>query len=180
MRNDLWSLKATFVCIAFSVSCSSTTSKSSDDDQMPPTTTQADVEAWLATGKYKSWHCEAAPHAPRGPSAHGPFNRICTNNLVSSNATATGVWPKGAAAVKEFYATQSAATPASYALYAKTQADSANGANWFYYEKAPDGTLYAKGELGATICTGCHGAAGTDAAHTPSPGGRDFVYTPVP
>jgi hypothetical protein len=29
------------------------------------------------------------------------------------------------------------------------------------------------------ICVGCHVAAGSDAAHTPSPGGRDQVYTPV-
>jgi cytochrome c553 len=28
-------------------------------------------------------------------------------------------------------------------------------------------------------CTSCHLAAGSDAAHTPSPGGRDEVYTPV-
>jgi len=28
-------------------------------------------------------------------------------------------------------------------------------------------------------CVGCHGAAGSNAAHTPSAGGRDQVYTPV-
>ena len=29
------------------------------------------------------------------------------------------------------------------------------------------------------ICVGCHGPAGSDAAHTPTAGGRDLVYTPV-
>ena len=31
-----------------------------------------------------------------------------------------------------------------------------------------------------TICVGCHSAAGSDAAHTPSANGHDEVYTPVP
>ena len=30
-----------------------------------------------------------------------------------------------------------------------------------------------------SICVGCHAAAGSDAPHSPSPGGHDQVYTPV-
>jgi hypothetical protein len=61
------------------------------------------VEAWLATGAYKAWACEPAVHASRSPSPHG-FNRICSNDLISTNATSTAPWPEGAAGVKELWA----------------------------------------------------------------------------
>jgi hypothetical protein len=149
------------------------------------------VEAWLATGQYKAWHCEKAVHAARFPSPHG-FNRICSNDLISSRATGTGSWPEGAAAVKELYASLTSTTPVGYAVYLKTAADSAAGANWYWYERVPlDSTVPhdsngvvadGPGTTGTplSICVACHGAVGSDMAHTPSPGGRDFVYTPVP
>src|SRR4051794_906793 len=56
--------------------------------QDPPTTSAADVEAWLATGMYLSWHCESAPHPARIPSPHST-NRICTNDILSG-FTGTG------------------------------------------------------------------------------------------
>lgn len=167
----------------------------SDDDsgmesrQTPPQGA-SQVEAWLAQGTYKSWHCEAAVHEARSPSPHG-FNRICSNAVISENADGRGAWPKGAAAVKELYTSLDATTPAGYSVYVKTADDSAGGANWYWYERLPpadaarfglpavaaDGT----GDSGnaKSICVGCHAAAGTDAAHTPSVGGRDQVYTPV-
>ena len=67
-----------------------------------------------------------------------------------------------------------------YAVYLKTEADSAAGANWYWYEI--QGTQVVADGLGTgnqALCTGCHNAAGADSAHTPSPGGRDDVYTPV-
>jgi hypothetical protein len=148
------------------------------------------VEAWLSAGSYKSWHCEAAAHEARMPSPHG-FNRICSNDLVASNATGTGVWPKGAAAVKELLASATSTTPVGYAFYTKTAADSANGTNWYWYERVPadsvaphDAAGVVADGMGATgpalsICVGCHGAAGSDVAHTPTVGGRDQVYTAV-
>lgn len=157
--------------------------------QTPPEGADA-VEAWLAKGDYKSWSCEAAVHASRDPSPHG-FNRICSNDLISANATGTGNWPKGAAAVKELYAAVGDGTPVGYAVYLKKDADSADGANWYWYERVPlDSTAPhdAKGVVAdgtgdsgpaKNICVGCHLAAGSDAAHTPSAGGRDEVYTPV-
>jgi hypothetical protein len=160
-----------------------------NDDQLPPMG-HADVAPWLTSGMYKTWAAEPAVHAARSPSPHG-FNRIYSNDLLASNANGTGAWPKGAAAVKELYATASDTTPIGYAVYLKLQADSAAGANWYWYERVPldseaphdangvvaDGT----GDSGPAkqICVGCHAGAGTDAAHTPSPGGRDQVYTPV-
>ncbi|MDP9152467.1 MAG: hypothetical protein M3O36_21280, partial [Myxococcota bacterium] len=149
------------------------------------------VEAWLAHGSYRSWHAEPAVHAARSPSPHG-FNRIYSNEAINGAASGTTDWPAGAAAVKELYASATDTAPVGYAVYWKTQADSAGGANWYWYERVPldspaphdaNGTV-AEG-LGSsgpamTICVGCHAAAGSDPAHKPSPGGRDQVYTPVP
>jgi hypothetical protein len=158
--------------------------------QIPPMGS-ANVEAWLAGGAYKSWHSEAAIHEARSPSPHG-FNRIYSNDVVHGAATGTASWPAGAAAVKELYASATDTTPVGYAVYSKTQADSAGGANWYWYERVPltstvphDANGVVADGLGSsgtplTICVGCHGAAGSDTAHTPSPGGRDQVYTPVP
>jgi hypothetical protein len=149
------------------------------------------VEAWLKTGSYQAWHCEKTPHEFREPSPHG-FNRICSNHLISADAKGKGDWPKGAAAVKELYAAADDKDPVGYAVYLKTEDDSADGANWYWYERVPldhpaphdkDGVVAdGMGDSGPakTICVGCHAAAGSDAAHTPSAGGRDQVYTAVP
>jgi hypothetical protein len=148
------------------------------------------VEAWLAKGDYMHWQCEPAVHEARSPSPHG-FNRICSNAAIAEMATKTSNWPKNAAAVKELYTSATQAKPAGYAVYLKTEADSADGANWYWYERVPldnpaphDSAGVVADALGAdgpaqSICVGCHAAAGSDAAHTPSAGGRDQVYTPV-
>jgi hypothetical protein len=165
------------------------TTSDSGASQTPPMGGAA-VEAWLQTGAYKSWHCEPAIHASRTPSPHG-FNHICSNNLVASNASSTAAWPEGAAAVKELYNAATDTTPIGYAVYLKTQADSAGGGNWYWYERVPLSSMVPHDANGVvadglgtsgpaqTICVGCHAAAGSDAMHTPSTGGRDNVYTPV-
>ena len=158
-------------------------------DQTPPQGAKA-VRAWLKAAAYKTWQCEPSVHAARSPSPHG-FNRICSNDMISSNYDQTGAWPKGAAAVKELYASADATEPVGYAVYLKTASDSAGGAHWYWYESVPldssaphdsagvvaDGM----GDSGAakSICVGCHAGAGSDAAHTPSEHGRDQVYTAV-
>ena len=159
------------------------------NDQTPPQDA-AGVETWLAAGGYKNWKCESAVHASRDPSPHG-FNRICSNGIVEANATSTANWPKGAAAVKELYASATATTPVGYAVYVKVDDDSGAGANWYWYERVPldsmaphDANGVVANGFGGTgpakeICVGCHAGAGSNLAHTPSPGGRDFVYTPV-
>ena len=156
----------------------------------------ANVEAWLATGAYKAWASEPAIHASRTPSPHG-FNRIYSNSLISLIAATdagTSVWPVGAAAVKELYTSVTDTTPVGYAVYLKTADDTdAGGAAWYWYERVPltstaphdDAGVVADG-LGTgttpaySICVNCHAAAGSNAMHTPSPGGHDEVYTPVP
>ena len=151
------------------------------DDQTPPTG-RAAVEAWISEGHYLAWACEADMHASRSPSPHG-FNRICSNDLISANASGTAPWPQGAAAVKELFADASATTPNGYAVYLKQASDSANGANWYWYERI-DANVIADGTgasgAARSICVGCHVGAGIDAEHTPTPGARDQVYTPVP
>jgi Cytochrome P460 len=170
--------------------CSSSSDAPSSDDQTPPTTGRADIESWLSAGSYKTWTSEAAIHEARSPSPHG-FNRIYSNDVIAGAAAGTAAWPKGSAAVKEIYASATATTPVGFAVYLKTDADSAAGANWYWYERVPatseaphdaNGVVAdGKGGNGAAkmICVGCHAAAGSDADHTPSAGGRDQVYTPV-
>lgn len=163
--------------------------RAEESDQIPPLGA-ANVEAWLETGAYEDWHCEPDVHESRPPSPHG-YNRICSNDAIADAASGSDEWPKGAAAVKELYASESAERPSGFAVYVKTEEDSADGANWYWYERLPPsgasadepGQLVADGmgDSGPakTICVSCHTAAGTDAAHTPSAGGRDQVYTPV-
>jgi hypothetical protein len=172
--------------------CGSSDSMSSSmsDAQTPPTSGRADIEKWLGDASYKTWACEPSVHAARSPSPHG-FNRICSNDVIAGAAAGTAAWPRGAASVKELYDSATATAPVGFAVYLKTDASSAGGANWYWYERVPaasdaphDGNgvvADGKGDSGAakSVCVGCHGGAGMDAAHTPSPGGRDLVYTPV-
>jgi hypothetical protein len=153
-------------------------SKSTDgaERQTPPMGADA-LEAWLASGAYKDWQCEEAPHAQRAPSPHA-INRICSNALIADNATGSADWPAGAAAVKELFDSPGDEEPSGYAVYLKTAPDSAGGANWYWYERV--GNTTAADGLDERGCVNCHAAAGTDAAHTPSAGARDMVYTPVP
>jgi hypothetical protein len=174
-------------CSGLAVACSSSSTPSTGggsagDAQTPPTTNKTDVEAWLKTGQYKQWHCEPSPRAGKPPTIHGNA-RICSNDAIANAASSTAPWPKGSAAVKELYNALTDATPAGYSVYVKTNADSGGGANWYYYEKVADGTYFADG-FGSSgdakqFCVSCHGLAGSDAAHTPTPNGHDYVYTPV-
>lgn len=155
--------------------------------QTPPQKA-ADVETWLAGGAYKSWHCESAVHEARRPSPHGK-NRICSNDLASSFASGAER-PRGTAAVKELY-DDAGAKIVGYAVYLKTEATSAGGSNWYWYERVPLDSMAphdAKGVVAdgfgsagtaKSICVGCHAAAGSDAMHTPSAGSSDQVYTQV-
>ncbi|MFO0675798.1 MAG: hypothetical protein U0169_04650 [Polyangiaceae bacterium] len=147
-----------------------------------PPTNGPELETWLAAGHYKSWACEPAPHASRRPSAHA-INRICSNALVAS-FTGTGERPAGSAGVKELY-DATGTDVVGYAVYLKTKPTSAGGANWYWYERLSKDakTPYADG-LGVlpdvnSKCVSCHEGAGSDAAHTPTPGASDQVYTQV-
>ncbi len=144
--------------------------------------TAADVEALITSGAYKAWKAEPAVHASRSPSPHGA-NRIYASPEIVANANGTAPWPENAAAVKELYASADAEAPMGWAYYVKTQPDSAAGAGWYWYERI--GNQVVADGLGTSgtakdVCAGCHARAGTNPANTPSPGARDFVFTPVP
>lgn len=163
-------------------------------DELPPTTGYKDVEAWLAKGAYKSWHCEAAPHPARSPSPHG-INRICNNSKIRAQAPGPGEYPVGAAAVKELY-DEAGAKIVGYAVEVHVSAGK-DTSNWYWYERNP--TLNAPAKNGSAglvadgigpnegvagmptekVCTGCHSAAGSDAAHNTTDS-HDFVYTHIP
>jgi hypothetical protein len=171
---------------------SMTAEASAPDASETPPMGAATVEAWLATGAYKKWKCEPAVHMARSPSPHG-FNRICSNDVIESTVDSPDPWSEGAAAVKELYSSLTATTPDGYAVYLKTESSSAGGANWYWFEIVPSDSSAPHNEAGVVadglgtadagppyaICVSCHGAAGSNAAHTPSPNGHDFVYTPV-
>jgi hypothetical protein len=176
--------------ISFSAACDSGTSERGGADgatgvtdgqdasvgspQTPPTGAAA-VETWLAAKHYLAWHCEAAPHEGRSPSAHGR-NRICTNDLLSAHTT--GEYPVGAAAVKELYKS-SGDTVAGFAVSLHNKAGAAGG-DWYWYERLPGRSSPVADGQGSgggakSICVSCHAAAGSDGAHP----GHDYVYTQV-
>ena len=166
--------------------CGGNPSPGLGDDQTPPTAGHDAIEAWLTAGSYKSWHCEAAPHAPRSPSPHVNMNKICANDLLSAGP-ATGEYPVGAAAVKELY-DAAGTTINGYAVYLHNKAGTTSN-TFYWYERVPadskaphDATtnVVADGFGGGmaapeTICVSCHKAAGSDAGHS----GHDYVYTQV-
>jgi cytochrome c553 len=142
-------------------------------------------------------------HASRSPSPHG-FNRICSNSLISSNATRRRRGQRSLRRSRNSGASEpdasapddagSLTAPVGYAAaaYLKTASDSAAGANWYFYERVPldntvphDANGVVADGLGSngsalTICVNCHSAAGSDDAHLPSPNGHDEVYASVP
>lgn len=151
------------------------------DAQTPPQGGVPEMKAWLATGDYKKWHCEKAEHVAKDPSPHG-VNFICSNDKLAG-AGASGPFPVGAAAVKELWDKIGGAV-IGYAVYVKTNADSANGTNWYWYEDNPminpAGGVVADG-YGTSgnpkdVCVACHVKAGSGFAAT----ARDFVFTQVP
>lgn len=135
--------------------------------QTPPSSGRVDLEAWIAAGHYRAWHCEPEPHASRAPSPHG-LDRICSNDALSGSS-GSGPYPVGAAAVKELYG-GAPGTVTGYAVYLKV-AEGSGGASWYWYERiGTRGVADGLGTSGSarTICVGCHASAP-----------RDFVFTHV-
>jgi len=82
-----------FVCLGLVTllsACGSSSNSTPDGGGGPNASTPpmgaTAIEAWLAEGSYKQWHCEPALHEARSPSPHG-FNRICSNDTVAGAAT---------------------------------------------------------------------------------------------
>ncbi len=138
------------------------------DAQTPPTGADA-LEAWLAQGSYRAWHCEPAPHAARSPSPHGT-DRVCSNDLLAAHGD--GEFPIGAAAVKEL---DDGDAVTGHAVYRKVSAG--GGEAWYWFEKVGD-RINADGAGSSgepkDVCVGCHAGAGHDGRS-----GHDFVFTQV-
>jgi cytochrome c553 len=88
--------------------------------------------------------------------------------LEASLKAAGATHPEGAAAVLELYGKRGAVH--GWAVSVKTQADSAGGKGWYWYEvlSTEDGSRTLAAEAGAAACVECHGQ------------GRDFVMTAYP
>lgn len=133
-------------------------------EELPPIDSVEILEAWLATGAYKSWAVESAVHASTGPHAGNVLTYV---NALALQSLAAGAaeHPQDAATVKELYG-DSFDTILGYAVSRKTTSQSEGGATWYWYERV-EATTYG-GELGTSLCAGCHG------------GGADYILTPYP
>ncbi len=132
-----------------------------------PPTDEAALLKWLQAGRYKGWAKESAAHPSQGPH---PVKVVAHLNpaLVRSLTAKAAAHPKGSAAVKELL--DADGKPAGWAVSVKTDADSAGGKGWYWYEilgTTAAGRVVAKAN-GVPLCFGCH---------TP---GRDFVLIPFP
>lgn len=136
----------------------------SDAGTAIPTTPDA-LKTWLLAGSYKSWSAESAPHPSAGPHASSVLTFV-NDDLKTSLASSSKEHPAGAAAVKEFLGPTGVK---GWAVAVKTQASSADGDGWYWYEtfSTAPGVHGIHGQ-GAAVCVNCHD------------GGTDFVLTPFP
>jgi hypothetical protein len=124
--------------------------------EVPPQGQQA-LEAWLATGAYKGWHCEAQISPSRG-GAHGS-DRICTNDLL--HAAPAPPFPLGSASVAEMFDAQGRTN--GYAVSVKVAAGSGDS-TWYWYERAgssPTSRPVAD-TIAHPVCADCHSQSPTD------------------
>lgn len=121
--------------------------------------------AFLRAGEYKEFPHESEVHASSGP--HGRVRTYLNPILAESLEAGNEVHPVNAAAVKELY--NAAGTLIGWAVSVKTQADSASGDGWYWYEvfSTTENRPIADGN-GVGLCAGCHA------------GGKDFVTIPYP
>jgi hypothetical protein len=122
-----------------------------------------DLTEWLSAGHYRQWRSESRTHASQGPhfgKVRAYLNPVLFESLNAGNKD----HPKGAIAVKELYGDGDKVLGWSVAI--KTEAASAAGANWYWFEKFE--TRVVADAKGVLLCRGCHIA------------GRDYVLTPWP
>jgi hypothetical protein len=130
------------------------------DPQTPPQSPGA-LEAWLAAGHHRQppWVCEEQISAPRLSGTHGR-HRVCSNARLL--ASVAGLYPAGAASVKDLYTPDDA--PNGFAVAVKI-ADGDGPRTWYWYERhGPQVTLalpLAQG-VGVPDCAVCHGTAPRD------------------
>ena len=123
--------------------------------------------SWLQARSYEQFPNDGTIHP--ASSAHGRaikvfFNKTLDDSIKANNAS----HPVGSVSVKEMY-TPDMMTLRGWAVSVKTQADSAGGQGWYWYEvfSTTSGASPVAAGQGVSLCTGCHSSAA-----------RDFVYWP--
>ncbi len=145
---------------------------SSDDDEGAMDFDEFDVppigeplQTFLQAGNYEAFPAESAVHAPIAPSPHGQVRTFINPKLDASLAAGNAAHPVGSAAVKELYDAEGTRT--GWAVSVKTDADSAGGEGWYWFEVL-GGDVVIDGN-GVAACTGCHGSSGVDYFSSPYP-----------
>jgi hypothetical protein len=141
------------------------------DEGAAPPVTSAELNAWLQKKTYQCWARESQVHASTGP--HGGNVRVYLNKTLVSSLGGGGGGAaenaEGSVAVKEFFGSGKE-TVTGWAVGVKTQAASANGQGWYWYEvfnAAPNAPAASAGQ-GTSLCSNCHR------------GGKDYVLIPFP
>ncbi len=136
-----------------------------------PTDTAA-LFRFLKDGGYKEFPAkESAVHASRGPHAKfgWPVRVFLDAKMEGSLKAGNASHPVGAAIVKEMY-NEKGDQLMGWAVMVKTDADSAGGKGWFWYEttNTRDAAKVVASGNGVPGCFGCHSV------------GADFVLTSFP
>jgi hypothetical protein len=129
---------------------------------------------YLQEGKYKGFAHEAEKHTSMGPHPDPQSRESHTviaffnSGLDASLKAGNEAHPEGSAAVKEFYGADGELS--GWAVSVKTQAESATGQGWFWYEviSVTDGSAPVAAGNGVALCWGCHSS------------GNDFVLSQYP
>jgi hypothetical protein len=125
--------------------------------ELPPQGQKA-LEAWLAAGYYKGWHCEQQVSPSRG-GAHGR-DRVCTNDIL--HAAPSTPYPVGSASVVEMF--DSADRSNGFAVSSKVAAGT-GASTWYWYERAgssPTSRPVADSIAYPTCGENCHSQAPMD------------------
>lgn len=128
---------------------------------------QAALHAFLMNDEYGQW---AVQSAVQDSTIHGKVLVHVNDELKASLEAANASHPAGSMTVKELYAADGT-TLEGWAVMIKTQADSAGGDGWYWYESKnlTDATDVIVSANGSSSCTGCHSAGGSDFFKTPFP-----------
>lgn len=127
----------------------------------------AELFPWLQAGNYKALIAESAIHASTGP--HGGQVLTFVNPILFDALTAGSTnFPEGSASVKELWGNGTKLN--GWAVFVKTQANSANGAGFYWYENysTTDPSSPVADGNGVGLCSGCH-STGTDYFLSPFP-----------
>ena len=122
---------------------------------------------WLQAGNYMGFTAESDKHASTGP--HGENVRTFLNPILfDALSSGSTNFPVGSASVKELWGNGSKLV--GWAVFVKTQADSASGNGFYWYEiyNTTDPSKPVADGNGVGLCTGCH-SNGVDYFKSPFP-----------